>query len=91
MKEITWEQLSIHKKSNYIHVDNWLKNRSDRYYMSFCGQKIAINFNFLTTQYKPKTIKICKKCSLIYRRKHGHFLESFLAELKIRDKLFINR
>ena len=85
--EITWKHLAI-SNVNYIHVDN---NKSSGNYMTYCGKNdTQICTRYLTPDKKYNKIKVCKKCSHIYRRKYGHSLEGFLAGLKVRDKLFIN-
>lgn len=83
MKEITWEQLAI-SSTNYIHVDN----NGTVYYKTYCGKTHRTYILIKDREYSK--IKICKKCSIIYRRKYGHSLEGFIARLKVRGKLFID-
>ncbi len=56
-----------------------------------CGidtQGLDGNFHFLDIKFEHKSFKVCKKCSKIYKNKYGYSLEVYLAELKIRGKLF---
>jgi len=88
VEEITWEQLNLEEFSNIIHVDNWNEINIPVKVKTYCNKTDANIFHFLRLSNKPDKIKICKKCSHIYRRKYGHSLEGFVARLKVRDKLF---
>ena len=90
MEEITWEQLSLEKNYNIIHVDNWRETKPPTEVKTYCNKTDEFIFHFLGLSNKPDKIIICKKCSQIYRRKYGHSLEGFIAGLKVRGKLFIN-
>ena len=87
------DQLAAVRYNKYttIHVDCFKKGISLETNFTWCGIS-AINtiLNFLSTTYKFDKIKVCKKCSQIYRRKYGHTLESFLARLKVQNKLFVD-
>ncbi len=91
VKEITWEQLSLDEYSEIIHVDNWNENNPPHEVKTYCNETQESIFHFLCSSNKPDRIIICKTCSKIYRRKYGHSLESFIARLKVRNKLFIER
>lgn len=88
MEEITWKQLAI-SGSKYIHVDNDATPQIPNY-RTYCGITVNRTLEYLTLDNVSYKIKICKKCSIIYRRKYGHSLEGFIAGLKVRNKLFID-
>ena len=79
---------------NTIHVDNYQDNNNFLNVETYCSMKVGANLSplvhFLKKDFANTKIKVCKKCSLIYRRKYGHTLESFLARLKVQNKLFVD-
>ena len=86
-------QLTIIKPRRYIriHVDNYIKDIESKCNFTSCGLCASNNvFHFLGKSFTNNKIKVCKKCSQIYRRKYGHTLESFLARLKVQNKLYVD-